>query len=221
MTGLVVSVTGVGGAPPDDYGDRADGALVAVPGGFFSYGEAGEGFTPAVEADLFSSEASPTDRRVRIHGESGYGDLLNVLYGEGPSVGGSETLSVVLTADPGVVVDLHGFSLAGYQADYTIAAVEVWDGATPLFSETDVLVEGDASGPGHTTFVFDPPLQAAELLLRLDVSNLALNLRDNVAIDDIRFGQIPRPAPEPARALLLAVGLALGLALRLRAVRAR
>jgi hypothetical protein len=209
MTQLVVPTTGVGGIPPNDYGDHVTGAEMAVTGGVFTYGEAGEGFSPDVAVDLFSSEATGSDPRVRLHGQTGYGDLVNVVFTEGPGVGGAESLSVVLTAAPGVAVDLYGFDLGSYGVDYTIATVEVLAGATGLFAESDVLVEGDMIGSGHTGFAFDPPLRAQELLVRLDLSNLDLNLRDNIGIDNIRFGQFPRPAPEPAQGLLLVLGATL------------
>jgi hypothetical protein len=206
-TQRVVPTSDVGGTPPDDYGDYVTGTPMAVPGGFFSYGEAGEGFTPAVAVDLFSSEATVGDPAVRLDGEGGYGDLVNVVHTEGPGVGGAESLSLVLTAEPGVAVDLYGFDVAGWhRADYSIAAVAVLADALPLFSATDVPVEGDLSGPGRTTFAFDPPLRAQELLVQLDLSNLDLNVRDNIGIDNVRFGQLPRPVPEPSRALLLLLG---------------
>lgn len=211
-TQLVVpsDMPGVGGAPADDYGDHVSGTPMAVPGGFFTYGEEGEGFTPAVEVDLFSSEATGSGPGVRIYGEEGYGDLLNVIHTEGPGVGGAETLTLVLTAGPGVAVDLYGFDLGGWnRTDYTIASLEVLGDAQPLFQASDVLVEGDLSGPGHTTVAFDPPLRAQELVVHLDLSNIALNSRDNIGIDNVRFGQFPRPTPEPAQAMLLLAGAAL------------
>ena len=42
--------------------------------------------------------------------------------------------------------------------------------------------------------------------MNLDLSNIAVNSRDNIGIDEVRFGQFPRPVPEPAGALLLLVG---------------
>lgn len=120
-----------------------------------------------------------------------------------------------LAAAPGYAVDLHGFELAGFGTDYVIAGVSVFAGATTLFSETDVLVQGDLSGPRHTTFAFTTPLSAPELLLQMDLSNLASGIQDNVAMDSIRFGQTPPPAvPEPSIALLLLIGLALTAVLR-------
>jgi hypothetical protein len=208
-TQLVVptQTLGLGGSLADDYGDRVSGSPMAVPGGSFTYGEAGEGFTPAVDFDLFSSEATATDAGVRLQAMEGYGDLVNIVRTEGPGIAGAESLTLVLTATPGAEVDLYGFDLAGWnRTDYTIAALEVFGDGQPLFAASDVLVEGDLSGPGHTAVVFDPPLRAQELVVELDLSNIAVNSRDNIGIDSIRFGQFPRPAPEPGQALLLLVG---------------
>jgi hypothetical protein len=213
-SGMVVATSSLANTLPADYGDNVTGAAMAVPGGVFTYGDGGEGFTPDVTVDIFTATGI-ADPRARL-GTTGYGDLVNVVFGEGPGVGGSPTLSVLFTAASGYVVDLYGFELAGWpNADYTIAAVEVLAGATTLFSATNVLVEGNATGPQHTTFAFGPPLSAAELLLRLDLSNLASSVQDNVGIDSIRFGQTPpRVVPEPAAALLPLGVLVLALARR-------
>lgn len=208
-TQSTVGPTSSGGRLPADYGDQVTGAVVAVPGGFFTYGEGGEGFTPNVTVNIFSAAATPTDPRV-ILWQAGYGDLVNVIFADGPGTAGAPLLSVRLTAAPGYAVDLYGFDLAGFGADYIIAGVSVFAGATSLFSESSVLVQGDLSGPSRTTFAFTTPLSAPELLLQVDLSNLAPGVQDNVAMDSLRFGQTPPPAvPEPATALLLLAGLAL------------
>ena len=208
-TQTVVVPISSGGTLPSDYGDNVTSAAMAVPGGVFTYGEGGEGFTPDVSVEIFSDAATPTSPRADLW-QTGYGDLVNVVFGEGPGIGGAPGLNVVLRAAPGFVVDLYGFDLGGWNnADYTIAAVEVFAGAVTLFSETDVLIEGDFNGPRHTSFAFDEPLSAPEILLRLDLSNLAASIQDNVGIDNIRFGQTPPGVPEPGTAVLLLCGLAL------------
>jgi hypothetical protein len=186
---------------PDEWVEVADGLW--------------QGFTPDVTVDIFSADATPTDSHARLWA-TGYGDLVDVVFAEGPGVGGSPTLSVRLTAAPGYAVDLYGFDLGGWSnTDYTIAAVDVFAGAATLFSATDVLVEGDFSGPRHTSFAFGAALSAPEILLRLDLSNLASGVQDNVGIDSIRFGQTPGRVPEPGAAMLLLMGgLALTVALR-------
>jgi hypothetical protein len=208
-TQSTVVATASGGRVPADYGDQVTAAVMAVPGGFFTYGEAGEGFTPDVTVDIFSAAATATDSRVNLW-QTGYGDLVNVIFPEGPGTAGAPMLSVRFTASPGFAVDLYGFDLAGFGSDYVVAGVSVFAGTTVLFSEVNVLVQGDLSDPRHTNFVFTTPLSAPELLLQVDLSNLAPGIQDNVAMDSIRFGQTPPPAvPEPVTALLLLAGLAL------------
>lgn len=208
-TESTVGPTSSGGTLPADYGDQVTGAVMAVPGGFFTYGDGGEGFTPDVSVDIFSAAATATYPRVNLW-QTGYGDLVNVIFADGPGTAGAPLLSVRLTAAPGYAVDLYGFELAGFGGDYVIAGVSVLAGGTTLFSEANVLVQGDLSGPRHTTFAFATPLSAPEVLLRVDLSNLASSIQDNVALDSIRFGQTPPAAvPEPATALLVLAGLAL------------
>lgn len=202
-----VQPTSSGGTLPGDYGDHVTGAVVPVSGGSFTYGDGGEGYTPNVSLEIFG-EGGPGDPRVSLWQE-GYGDLVNVIFGEGPGISGSSTLSVLFSAASGFVVDLYGFDVAGFGSDYTIAGIEVLAGATSLFAVTDVRIEGDANGEAHTSFDFATPLSASELLLRLDVSNLAAGIRDNVGLDSIRFGQTPPGVPEPGTALLVGSGLAL------------
>jgi hypothetical protein len=208
-TQSIVLPTGAGGVLPADYGDNVTGAVVSVTGGSFTYGDGGEGFTPDVTVDIYTA-SGPTDPRAKLW-TTDYGDLVNVVFGEGPGTGGSPELNVLLTAAPGFVVDLYGFDLGGWpDTDYTIDAVEVFAGGSALFSATDVLVEGDLSGPRHTTFAFGTPLSAPQLLLRLDLSNLSSGSQDNIGIDSIRFGQTPpRTVPEPAAGLLLTGALVL------------
>lgn len=209
-SGSIVPTSGAGGDDlPEGYGDHVTGAAMAVPGGFFTYGDGGEGFTPEVTIDIFTADATATDGRARLW-PSDYGDLQNVVFGEGAGIGGSSMLSVRLQATPGWEVDLYGFELAGWaNTDYTIAGLSVLAGATTLFAQSDVLVEGNFTGPRHTTFDFATPLSAQELLIQLDLSNLAQSIQDNIGIDSIRFGQTPPPVPEPGTGLLVAVGLAL------------
>jgi hypothetical protein len=200
---------GSGGMLPADYGDNVTGAVMAVPGGFFTYGDGGEGFTPDVTLDIFSAAATATDAGINLW-QTGYGDLVNVIFTDGPGIAGAPLLSIRFTAAAGFAVDLYGFDLAGFGVDYVIAGVSVLAGATTLFSEANVLVHGDAVGPRHTSFAFATPLSAPELLLQVDLSNLASGIQDNVGLDSVRFGQTPpRVVPEPGLALALA---ALGLA---------
>lgn len=205
-TGTMVVPTAAGARLPEDYGDRVTGTEVAVTGGVFTYGEGGEGFTPNVTVEIFSDAATPTDPRAALWPED-YGDLVNVVFAEGPGTGGAPGLNVRLMADPGYVVDLYGFDLGGWsRTDFVIAGIGVVSATAALFSATDVLVEGTS---GHTTVAFAEPLSAPELLLRLDLSNLPSGVQDNIGIDSIRFGQTPPPIPEPGAAILVGLGLGL------------
>lgn len=207
-TQSIVGPTSSGGRLPPDYGDNATGSVMAVPGGFFTYGDGGEGFTPDVTVDIFSAEATETNPRVNLW-QTGYGDLVNVIFPEGPGTAGAPMLSVRLTAAPGYEVDLYGFDLAGFGVDYVIASVSVFAEGTTLFSETNVVVQGDATAPRHTTFAFATPLSAPELLVQIDVSNLAPGIQDNIGMDSIRFGQTPpHIVPEPSIwQIVVAIGL--------------
>lgn len=196
-----------GGTPPADYGDYVSAAMMAVPGGLFTYGESGEGFTPNVSVDIFSAAATSTDPHVRLW-NSGYGDLENVIFAAGPGIAGSPLLSVRLAAATGYVVDLYGFDLAGFGVDYTIAGVSVIAGASTLHAEINVLIEGDQCGPRHTSFAFAEPLSAAELLIQIDLTNLPSGVRDNIGLDNLRFGQTPPGVPEPATFVLTAIAVA-------------
>jgi hypothetical protein len=199
----VVVPTVSGNDVPQDYGDRVAGASQAVPGGIFTYGEAGEGFTPNVVVDYFVNVPS---RHEVFLWQDGYGDLTNVVFGNQ----NTNSLNVRLTADAGFSALLYGFDLAGWpNADYTINAVRVLGGGATLFEQNDVLVEGDASGPRHTAFTFATPLSASELVIEIDYSNLPGGQQDNIGLDNIRFGQFPGAAavvPEASSLGLLAIG---------------
>lgn len=208
-TQSIVVPTSSGAVTPEGYGDRVSGSPSSVPGGQFTYGESGEGFTPNVVVDYLAA----SDTRLWI---DGYGDLINVLFARVPISGGGipDTLGILLTADPGFEVQLYHFDLAGWnKADYIINGVTVSDGSSNLFAQDGVLVEGNSAGPPHTGFDFGLPLSAASLLIEIDFGNIPGSMRDNIGIDNIRFGQAPPPSaiPLPGGILLFGSGL-LGLA---------
>jgi hypothetical protein len=190
-TQTTVFPTTAGSDAQQDYGDNVTGSPMNVPGGQFTYGNQGEGFTPNVVADYFS-DTSIGQWTIQ------YGDLTNVLFARSPLAGASaNTLNVRLTADPGFEVQLYHFDLAGWaDTDYTISGVSVFSDTATLFAQSNVLVEGDLSGPRHTAFDFATPLSANQLQIQIDFANLVAGMQDNIGIDNIRFGQDP-PAVVP------------------------
>lgn len=210
-TGSTVVPILAGAVVPQDYGDHVTGSPMDVTGGQFTYGNGGEGFTPNITADYMSAAG------VSLW-TTQFGDLINVLFARSPQSGaGSNTLDVLLTADPGFQVQLYHFDLAGWaNADYTINAVNIFGDGTLLFSQANVLVEGDFNGSRHTAFDFSTPLTAAQLLIQIDIGNIAAGNQDNIGLDNIRFGQTPPAAiPVPAAGVLFGSGLVL-LAARFR-----
>ncbi|MGF1640354.1 MAG: hypothetical protein ACFCUO_05345 [Rhodospirillales bacterium] len=199
-TGAEVIPAGAGGTVAPDYGDRVTGPAMAVTGGTFTYGNRGEGFTPNVVVDYAPAS------RARLW-TTDYGDLVNVMFVLANSGG---EMAIRLTADPGFEVLLYGFDLGGWpRTDYTIDGVSVIADGTTLDARSDVPVEGDASGPGQTTIAFATPLRGIDLLIAIDFANLPVGLQDNIGIDNVRFGQHPRPIPLPAALPLSASALAL------------
>lgn len=162
--------------------DSAYGSRVTSPAqGGFVYGSAG-GFTPNVVIEY----GPVTDDVHRWSGD--YGDLQDVIYREAEGAG---ILTVTLRADPGFLVVLRRFDLAGWpNTDYTINGVQVLDGAgTVVFSQPDAAIRGASGSPRHTGFDFGPsPLVAQVLTMQIDSRNLGGG-SDNIGIDNIEFSQ--------------------------------
>lgn len=215
-TGQTVGPVAAGDEVPFDYGDNVTGSPMNVSGGQYTYGNAGEGYTPNVVVDFFTD----TGTSVNIWTLQ-YGDLENVAIAHAPlsGVGSPQNLNIRLTADPGYQVQLWHFDMAGWaNADYTIDGVSVLDDGGAVFEQTQVLIEGDFTGPRHTAFDFSSPLTAQQLTIQVDFSNMAASIRDNIGIDNIRFGQTPpAPIPLPASMVLFGSGLlALLLGMRIK-----
>lgn len=207
----------------DSYGDRVGDPNVFQPPSF-SYGSAG-GITPNVLVDYkpvlrLGANNSPADP-TRV-----FGDLTNVLYRDRNAPGFSPgILEINLFADPGFLVCLHYFDLAavfnsvtGAGEDLPAKSIVVADGTgTELFR-----IDYDIDNPPSTLIPgtlplrsrridFDAnPLRGQQLRIRIDLTQLITvggSKVDRVGIDNIKFSQIPVPAPS-ASALLLG-GLAL------------
>lgn len=200
-----------GARVPQDYGDGVTSQAQDVPGGTYTYGESGEGFTPNVKVEYFVSNSRVSTYPGVSMWTSGYGGLSNVIFG----TQGSAALNVRLSADQGFEVLLYGFHLAGWPTtNYSLNSVRVWHGASTIYGLPNPEIRGSGDDNNFTQFRFDAPLQATELLIEIDYENLANSLQDNIGMDNIRFGQYPSaitpdPTPLPAPSSLALLGTAL------------
>ena len=178
---LTFLIDGLGnfGTIPQAYGDR----IVALDDDFYHYDEQGEGFTPNIEVSYTTSDGQDPS-----HWGTGYGDLVNIYFENNDGNGSGE---VVLTADYGYEVVLYSFDMSAYtnafSIDPTIDAVRVQGcSPTPLFEQLNAVI----SRTTHTTYDFTASLlQAREIRVQFESGNLG-GLSDDIAFDNIRFGQV-------------------------------
>jgi hypothetical protein len=166
-----------------NYGDR----VTNTPQDGYNY-DLTAGPTPAIVARYGTGTTSD------FKGWPGdYGDLVNVIYPYYPSI----TVKVIdfkLTADPGSAVGLHSFQMAAWTHDYAIVSVKVLNESNAqLYSQGNVLIQGDAVGPRHTDFNFGSPLVGQSLTIRIDATNLGPAFV-NIGLDNVVFSQVPEPA---------------------------
>lgn len=180
------AVTGTGGAVI--YGNRV---ASAIENGY-SYGSA-FGFTPNVAVSYSSNGAN-----VPSTWGSGYGDLVNVIWGSGAqSTLTDNIVSVTFTADPGWLIDFRGFSVARWSTGTypgSFVSLTNAEGVTVDLLAAQQLVSGTS-----TTFAYgDDTYVSTSFVLRF--GNGWWTGIDNVAIQQ-------QPVPEPMTMTLLAAGL--------------
>lgn len=178
-------------ALPANYGNRVASGSVVSGGTTYQYGNFGEGFTPNVAATY--------DNPANTYGP-GYGALVNVAYAPGG------IFRLTLAGDTGFNVSLFSFDLAGLDASYQINSVSVFSGATTLFSQSNVTVNGSSNGTGVTSFNFGP-LTAHTLTLQFDATNQGVVAQQNIGIDNIRFSQVAVPEPSVTALALSSAGV--------------
>ncbi|TRW17493.1 PEPxxWA-CTERM sorting domain-containing protein [Glacieibacterium frigidum] len=182
------------------YGDRA---TTSPDANGHSYGFGSEGTTANVVVDY------GTTGEVPALWTTNYSGLTNVYYNE---VDGDTTLTARFTADAGYDVRLFGFDLGAYFVNQAIPGLRITDLATStvLFQTGSTLITNAAP------FSFDfssNPLTGSQLELVIDLTGLG-GASDNIALDNIRFGQaldvpVVPGVPEPGTWALMIGGFGL------------
>ena len=201
------------------YGDRVS----SFGPGPFSYGSDG-GITPNVSVVYtpvlrLGGVASPADP-TRV-----FGDLNNVLYRDRNGGFTTGILDITLSADPGFLVRLHRFDLAavfnsvsGVGEDLPARSIQVLNGQNVPLYQLDYDPQNPPSTyiPGtqpltHRRFDWDAnPIVSNIIMIRIDLTQLVTtggSKVDRIGIDNIKFSQIPTPAPGAATLFLGAAGL--------------
>ncbi len=199
-TVLTFNDLGVGyyGDIPDAYGDRVTALSDAVG----SYG-LGNGFTPNIEVAYATVQISDgtVSHPSLAFWPDGYGNLTNVAF---PVHWTGHAGEITLTPDPGYVVRLNSFDLAGwYETTFTSQPVRLLDGAGNILLDL-----GPATVLGaHGTHSHFAPAFAFPGAIRIQYGD-----NWNIGIDNINFDQVSAQAyyglPVPSTLLLLGAGLA-------------
>ena len=180
---------------PQDYGDRVTSTSMVSGPLVFNYG-VGNGFTPNVVAEYAGSTVDMMIVSTPNSWPTDYGDLIDVVWGEGPQTGSDNKVTISLIADPGFRVLLNSFDIAAWTEDRQTEILEVdVDGSVTDLSS---VVLGNVS---HSTF--SPNVSGQ----RIDIAfgNGWWFGVDNVDFDQRRIDSVP--APEPFTLLLIAFGL--------------
>ncbi len=181
-----------GSAVNQNYGDNVNSSSNV----YGSYGLGSEGYTPNVTVQ-YDSDAR--------YWSTGYNPLVGILYDVEPS--GQGPLTITLTANTGFEAVLYGFDLGAWATggpSYFPVDVRVTDGLNILYnSVNNTITNGTTS-----FFAFNAPLASQTLSIIIDQTGLTpANIRDNIGIDNVRFGQAVVPVPAAAPLGLLGMGL--------------
>ena len=180
------AVTGASSTPV--YGNRVS---AAIENGY-SYGSA-FGFTPNVSVS-YSANGTNTPSTWA----TGYGNLVNVIWGSGSSsLINDNIVSVTFTADPGWLIDFRGLSVARWSSGNYPGSFVTLTNADNV--TVDLLAPQQLATGTSTNFSFsDDTYLSTSFVLRF--GNGWWTGIDNVAIEQ-------QPVPEPMTMTLLAAGL--------------
>lgn len=162
-----------------DYGDRVTGLDMDS----FHYLGTG-GFTPNVEVSYGADGADPA------FWTTGYGDLENILFEDRDNFG---QLEITFTADDGYLVQLHRWDMSAWTSAFSTEPAI--DRVAVLDKDGNALWEREnepISHTAHTAYEFSSkPFEDTILTLRFESGNLG-NLSDDIAFDNVVFGQRPQ-----------------------------
>ena len=196
MAQATVLTFDTGGGMPQAYGDFVTNTNM----GAYSYGEAGEGFTPNVAVEYIGDGGDGLD-----FWATGYGDLVNVVENEDD---GERWTIIRFEADPGCETVLHSMDLGNYNSgSLLIDRISITnESGTVLLQQDNVTLAG--SGSGHTNINFGS-VTGQVLTLVLDLQTAAATSdNDSVGLDNITFSQdgvatiVPPPEVEAGSFLI-------------------
>jgi hypothetical protein len=212
------------GVWPVNYGDRVT-TLSYMPPNYsppiyfgprptWYYGAAG-GFTPHIVADYrltgnLSAEGS-------IQTSPSAGDLNQVFAGS-LATSGNDYIKVILTADPGYLVQLSAFDIANKVADNPLHSLQIIADGSTILSQSSVLIQGGTTvGVDFTHFAGSWQGNQITLLLEATYNGNVNQHISSFGLDNISFSEVAVPEPTTMIAgalLLLPSGVSTAQALR-------
>lgn len=158
----------------------------------YQYGSA-FGFTPNVSVSYAATPGASPDGW-----GTGYGDLINVLWGRGPSsVLGDNIITITFTADPGWLVDFRGLSVGRWSSGPYPGSFVSLTNAENVTVDLLTLQQLNTGVSTNLSYSDDTYLSSS---FRLQFGSGWWTGIDNVAFEQ-------QPVPEPMTMSLLAAGL--------------
>ena len=179
---LTFDVEGLGNntALPQNYGDYVTSTSMWT----YTYGEAGEGFTPNVSVEYIGGAGGSYAEDLTFWATD-FGDLVNVVENEDDA----ERWTIIrFTADEGCQVVLHSMDMGNYlSSGILIDSIAITNESGTVLFQTNNFVLG-ANYTGHASINFGA-VTGQVLTLALDLQTAD---RDNdcVALDNIVFSQV-------------------------------
>lgn len=199
---------------PVNYGDRVTTVsymppnysppIYFVPRPTWYYGSAG-GFTPHIVADFRATGNINAEGSIQTSPSAG--DLNQVFAGYLATYG-NDYIKVILTADPGYLVQLSAFDIANKVGDNPLHSLQIIaDGNTVLLQSSVLIQGGTTAGVDFTHFAGSWQGNQITLLLEATYNGNVNQHISSFGLDNIFFSEALAVVPEPttmiAGALLL------------------